>query len=107
MCHGAAKPALPSSLINEEEPTPDLGLEAPRAGMRAVKVSLEIGDSPVSWLHGSSRGHGGFLGQRAKHQVPPCHGHAAAFLLQQEPAQRMQQHQISRSCDEGTEWGWG
>lgn len=50
--HGAGRPAFPSVLMNEGEPTLDLGPEAPRAGIGIVRVSLEIGDFPVSWLHG-------------------------------------------------------
>lgn len=101
--HGAARPAPPPPLMNEGEHTLDPGLEAPRGGTRVVGVSLEIGDSRLL----ASQRPGRLSRAGTEHQAPPCHGGAAAFLLQQEPAQRMQYHRISRSCLESMECGWG
>lgn len=78
--------------MNEGEPTSDLGLEAQRGGTMIVRLSLEIEDSPVSWLYGRSRDQGGFPGQGTEHQAPPHHGDAATFLLLKKPAQEMQHH---------------
>ena len=46
-----SSPASPSTLLmNEGEPTLDLGLEAQSGGTRVVRLSLETEDSLVSWL---------------------------------------------------------
>ena len=87
--------------MNEGERTLDPGLEAPRGGTRVVGVSLEIGDSRLL----ASQRPGRLSRAGAEHQASPCHGGAAALLLQQEPAQRMQHHRVSRSCLESMEWG--
>lgn len=50
--------------MNEREPTPDLGLEVPRGGMRVVRASLEIGDSQSLVFTDVEGGLQGFLGQR-------------------------------------------
>lgn len=97
--HRVARPAPPSPLMNEGEPTLEPGREASRNGRGLLGPSLEVGSSG---LLVSQRPSGTGLSTRP---FPTMEG-VTACLLQLEPAQGTGHHWLPRTVGE-LGWGWG
>lgn len=89
--HRVARPAPPSPLMNEGEPTLEPGREAAKNGTRVVGTVTEIGSSG---LLVSQRLSGTGLNTR---HFPAMEG-VTACLLQLEPAQGTGHHQLPRTA---------